>query len=451
MNFKIIIIFCCWFGMVNSLFAQQITGNWQGKIGTGLKNKKLELKLVLKGDSIVGTSYYYESKSNYKRYNVKGYFNPKTNAVIWWDDQLIESRQPKVKVFAIPEMPYLMEADFNCPGGGIMMLDGNAKATEKNNKEKIHLDKKKDAIFEDEWNLVIDNWLLGGNDIALIDSIQHIAFNKSEYEKVTPIVEVKNPTDIRNENVKQNNTTTAFKGPIEATGIYKKDTIKNEVVLDLPVKKEMPTIGEEKPKATKPPMDFLDLNKPNKKDIAKLDTTNKSNDQLELQEGWSGGNGTAGVLFDNFSIDSKKNEKPTITFENIEKPKKKVDTIVAIKSNPIVDKFVERKKIILAELPLADSMELHFYDNAEVDGDSISLFLNNQLLLQHIRLTDKPYIVKLNKEQLQTAIELTMVAENLGAIPPNTSYMVATINGKQYTATLSSTEQTSAVIRFKKE
>ncbi|HMP87625.1 MAG TPA: hypothetical protein PKE63_10135, partial [Lacibacter sp.] len=41
--------------------AQMITGVWKGKIGNGLRAQRVELKLVQKGDSLVGTSYYYES------------------------------------------------------------------------------------------------------------------------------------------------------------------------------------------------------------------------------------------------------------------------------------------------------------------------------------------------------------------------------------------------------
>ncbi|MBL7728919.1 MAG: hypothetical protein JNM68_14580, partial [Dinghuibacter sp.] len=118
----------------------------------------------------------------------------------------------------------------------------------------------------------------------------------------------------------------------------------------------------------------------------------------------------------------------------------------------IKKKFTEREKVIAAEIPItADSIELRFYDNAEVDGDSISLFLNNQLLLQHIRLTDRPYIVKLSGDQLKDGNELTMVAENLGAIPPNTSYMVVFVNDQRYDATLASTEKSSAVVRFRRK
>ena len=42
-----------------------------------------------------------------------------------------------------------------------------------------------------------------------------------------------------------------------------------------------------------------------------------------------------------------------------------------------------------------------------------------------------------------------MVAENLGAIPPNTSYMVAIVDEQRYDAYLASTEGSSAMVRFK--
>src|ERR1700675_2591861 len=66
--------------------AQPITGIWKGKMG----NSRVELKLIRKGDSLIGTSYYYDSKSNYRRYSVKGYFDDRNNDVIWYDDVLLE-------------------------------------------------------------------------------------------------------------------------------------------------------------------------------------------------------------------------------------------------------------------------------------------------------------------------------------------------------------------------
>jgi hypothetical protein len=115
----------------------------------------------------------------------------------------------------------------------------------------------------------------------------------------------------------------------------------------------------------------------------------------------------------------------------------------------IEEEFKIREKIIATDIPITgDSIELRFYDNAEIDGDSISLFLNNKLIFQHIRLTAAAYTIKLPVNELNEINELVMVAENLGSIPPNTSYMLAIVDNKRYEAMLKSTEETSAVIRL---
>src|SRR5215813_15592726 len=71
-----------------SASSQMITGVWKGKIN----RQKAEVKIIQNGDSLTGTSYYYESANNYRRYSIKGYFDPQTNAAVWWDDQLIEEK-----------------------------------------------------------------------------------------------------------------------------------------------------------------------------------------------------------------------------------------------------------------------------------------------------------------------------------------------------------------------
>ena len=109
--------------------SQMITGVWQGKIN----RQKVELKIIQKGDSLTGTSYYYESASHYRRYSIKGYFEPGTNVVIWWDDQLLEERSGRLSLSVPGKIPLLTRADFNCPGGGSMMLDGNSATREDEN------------------------------------------------------------------------------------------------------------------------------------------------------------------------------------------------------------------------------------------------------------------------------------------------------------------------------
>jgi len=90
--------------------AQPITGVWKGKI----KSTKIELKLIKKGDSLVGTPIIMNQKNNYRRYTVKGYFDDATNNVIWWDDVLVEDKSSHAG-----QPPMMAVADFNCPGEGV--------------------------------------------------------------------------------------------------------------------------------------------------------------------------------------------------------------------------------------------------------------------------------------------------------------------------------------------
>jgi hypothetical protein len=54
-------------------------------------------------------------------------------------------------------------------------------------------------------------------------------------------------------------------------------------------------------------------------------------------------------------------------------------------------------------------------------------------------------------KELKKINELVMGVENLGSIPPHTSYMLAIVNNVRYEAMLKSTEETSAVIRLVKK
>jgi hypothetical protein len=137
-------------------------------------------------------------------------------------------------------------------------------------------------------------------------------------------------------------------------------------------------------------------------------------------------------------------------------PKPSIQTTPKPVNEPVVSapltneqKFRIRTRQLVQEIPLTgDSLELRFYDNAEIDGDSIAVFFNDKMLAQHIRLSETAFIIKLPVAAMQPTNDLVMVAENLGSIPPNTSLMIAMVDGRRYEARLASTENSSAVIRF---
>lgn len=117
----------------------------------------------------------------------------------------------------------------------------------------------------------------------------------------------------------------------------------------------------------------------------------------------------------------------------------------------IEERFLQRKKQLVAEFPVSgDTVEIHFYDHAEIDGDSISIFIGQKLWKDHILLKATPFTIKIAVADMDAQTDLTMVAENLGTIPPNTSLMIAYINGQRHEARLESTENSSAMIRFTK-
>lgn len=314
--------------------AQQITGVWKGKIN----NQRVELKIIQKGDSLTGTSYYHGLLGNYKRYSIKGYFDQNSNSVVWWDDELIAAKGTSATTNSLFSV-----ADFNCPGGGRMFLDGKSSLRDapRDATGKVSLTKIENPSFQDEWDLVLDKWTEGGNDPYVIDSISRISTAK----RTAPDKAVTVPP-----------------------------------VVQAPVAKSPP--------------------------VAKV-------------------------------------VPPTPALQ------KKVEPV---KPATIEELFTSRKKVFAKEIPIAgDSIQLHFYDNAEVDGDSITLYLNNKIIFTHVRLTASPFSVTLPVKELATTNDLVMVAENLGSIPPNTAFMIAMVDGSRYEAYLESTEGSSSLIRFTKK
>ncbi len=83
-----------------------------------------------------------------------------------------------------------------------------------------------------------------------------------------------------------------------------------------------------------------------------------------------------------------------------------------------------------------------------MDGDTISVLLNNLTLVAHQRLALKPVRVEVLVDAAHPVQEVTMVGENLGSIPPNTALLVITSGKKRYRLYLRSTEQKSAQVRF---
>ena len=84
-------------------------------------------------------------------------------------------------------------------------------------------------------------------------------------------------------------------------------------------------------------------------------------------------------------------------------------------------------------------------------GDTVSVYIDNKLVISKQRLTENAITVKLSLDDRTTFHELVMVAENLGEIPPNTSLMVVNAGDQQYEVRITSTEQKNAVVHFRRQ
>jgi hypothetical protein len=94
----------------------------------------------------------------------------------------------------------------------------------------------------------------------------------------------------------------------------------------------------------------------------------------------------------------------------------------------------------------AKEIKIDLYDNGDIDGDTISVYDNNRLIVSRKGLTDKAISFNIKADENTPTHEFVMVAENLGSIPPNTALMVITAGGKRYELFVTSTEQKNAVV-----
>jgi hypothetical protein len=126
----------------------------------------------------------------------------------------------------------------------------------------------------------------------------------------------------------------------------------------------------------------------------------------------------------------------------IREPSKK-DTFIAL-----MPKIIETRANPVIQQIKTDETELNIelYDNGEIDGDTVSIYHNNNLVISHAGISTKPVTLKLKVDKVHPHHELVMVADNLGRIPPNTSLMIITAGKKRYEIFISSSEQKNAKV-----
>jgi hypothetical protein len=107
------------------------------------------------------------------------------------------------------------------------------------------------------------------------------------------------------------------------------------------------------------------------------------------------------------------------------KKKLPVDTLPQIPADGAIVKNYSQRKELIADTILvpSENVRIELYDNAETDGDSVSIYVDDRPVLIQQLLSAKPIVtnVELTKGKQH---KISLFADNMGTIPPNTALMV---------------------------
>jgi hypothetical protein len=117
-------------------------------------------------------------------------------------------------------------------------------------------------------------------------------------------------------------------------------------------------------------------------------------------------------------------------------------------ASEVNDRLTETLEAVTIE---SDSLELVLYDNGEVDGDTVSVLLNGQVIMPKQGLSTKAVKKTIYLSPGMETVQLVMYAESLGSIPPNTGLLVVHDGEKIYEIRFSADMKKNAAILFKRK
>jgi len=96
-------------------------------------------------------------------------------------------------------------------------------------------------------------------------------------------------------------------------------------------------------------------------------------------------------------------------------------------------------------------LQIQLLDYMKVDNDTVSVYLNRNLLAKNIRIAKRPALLNFKLDTRIELHEILLYAENLGLVPPNTSEMILIDGGQRHRVMIvSDKEKTAAVyLRYK--
>jgi len=111
--------------------------------------------------------------------------------------------------------------------------------------------------------------------------------------------------------------------------------------------------------------------------------------------------------------------------------------------------LVQRDNVLLQTYHIkTPDILIELFDNAQIDGDRVSVYHNNVLIVDNQALLREPIVFTIRADSSIRTHEFILVAENLGTLPPNTALMRITVGGQVYKLGVKTDLQTNAKIVF---
>lgn len=141
---------------------------------------------------------------------------------------------------------------------------------------------------------------------------------------------------------------------------------------------------------------------------------------------------------------AKSNEEKKVITKDIIQPEFKIPSAAA---------FVQQRKTVVPQVLefKSDSLELKLYDNGEIDGDTVSILLNGEILLAKQGLKASAIKKTIYIQPGSDEITLILYAENLGKYPPNTGLLVVRDGEDDYQVRFSADLQQNAAITLRRK
>lgn len=109
----------------------------------------------------------------------------------------------------------------------------------------------------------------------------------------------------------------------------------------------------------------------------------------------------------------------------------------------------EKYNVLVQEIKVDSGIvNIEFYDNGQIDGDTISVYVNDRSVIYKQLLRTQPVTMTLQVDSKRAVQDVVMVGENLGTIPPNTALMIVTANDRRFQLYLTADEKKNAMVRF---